>query len=570
MVPIEHARMDNRTALQWDKDDCAYMGLVKFDLLGLGMLAALQYCIDTVHDTLGESWDLHSIPKEEPGVYDQLCHADSVGVFQVESRAQMATLPRLRPRRFYDLVIEVALIRPGPIQGRAVHPYIRRKAGDEPVTYLHPKLQPVLERTKGVPLFQEQLMQMAMAVGDINGDDADLLRRAMGSKRGIEKISTLKAKLYEGMARHGITGDLADEIYLKIEAFANFGFAESHSISFALLVYSSTWFRLHYPAAFLAALLRAQPMGFYSPQSLVADARRHGVTVHRPHIQLSSAHATLEARDPDKAVTVTGSKACLGEHQPPVGDFNPDVPFDHETHRRDGAFAVRLGLAGIRSIGTTLAETIVDDRNRHGPYRDMADLVRRTGLTAAQVEALATAGVFDCFQLTRRQALWAAGQAAEERLDRFAGITAIGPPPMLPGMTDIETTMADLWATGISTGDHPMTHVRTGLHAAGVLSAQQLRTAPAGRRVHVAGVVTHRQRPATASGVTFMNLEDETGMINVVISVGVWNRYRRTARDSSALIIRGRVERARGVTNLVADHFQQLPLTARTTSRDFR
>jgi error-prone DNA polymerase len=576
VVPIEHARMENRTVLQWDKDDCAYMGLVKFDLLGLGMLAALQYCIDTVRDTLGEAWDLHSIPKEEPGVYDQLCRADSVGVFQVESRAQMATLPRLRPRRFYDLVIEVALIRPGPIQGGAVHPYIRRKAGEEPVSYLHPTLEPVLERTKGVPLFQEQLMQMAMAVGGISGDDADLLRRAMGSKRGIEKISSLKAKLYAGMASTGITGELADEIYLKIEAFANFGFAESHSISFALLVYASTWLRLHYPAAFLAALLRAQPMGFYSPQSLVADATRHGVQVARPDLQTSGVHAQLEPLEPidpragGDVPTATGSAACLADQQPPVGEFNEHADFDHAAHRRDAAYAVRLGLAGVRSIGQTVAERIVAERDRSGPYADLADLVRRTELTATQVEALATAGAFDCFDLTRRQALWEAGRAAQESPDRFAGVTAAGPPPTLPGMSSVETTMADLWATGISTDTHPMQHVRNDLAVAGILTAAQLRTAEAGRRVRVAGVVTHRQRPATASGVTFMNLEDETGMINVVVSVGVWQRHRRTARDSAALIVRGRVERARGVTNLVADHVEQLPLAARTTSRDFR
>jgi error-prone DNA polymerase len=311
VCPIEHARKEGRTVLQWDKDDCAWMGLVKFDLLGLGMLAALQYTFDLVRDSLGETWTLGSIPREEAGVYDMLCRADSIGVFQVESRAQMGTLPRLQPRRFYDLVVEIALIRPGPIQGGAVHPYIRRKLGQEPVTYLHPKLEPVLERTLGVPLFQEQLMQMAMAVGGCSGEDADLLRRAMGSKRGVEKISSLRATLYDGMAGNGITGDLADSIYEKIEAFANFGFAESHSISFALLVYASAWLKLHYPGAFLAALLRAQPMGFYSPQSLVADARRHGVRVLRPDVQLSGADAVLEAMRPHgPAASTRPSRWC--------------------------------------------------------------------------------------------------------------------------------------------------------------------------------------------------------------------------------------------------------------------
>ncbi|MFB6721183.1 error-prone DNA polymerase [Kribbella sp. NPDC056345] len=571
VVPIEHARKEKRTVLQWDKDDCAWMGLVKFDLLGLGMLAALQYCLDMVREQLGESWLLHTIPKEEAGVYDQLCRADSVGVFQVESRAQMATLPRLKPRRFYDLVTEIALIRPGPIQGGAVHPYIRRRTGEEPISYLHPKLQPVLARTLGVPLFQEQLMQMAMAVGEIDGDEADLLRRAMGSKRGVEKISSLKAKLYAGMERNGITGDLADEIYAKIEAFANFGFAESHSISFALLVYSSTWLRLHYPAAFLAALLRAQPMGFYSPQSLVADARRHGVEVRRPDLLRSGINAELEVLvDGQELTGPTGSPSCLKDPQPLVGPFDGSKPFDSTLHRRDGAFAVRLGLSEVRTVGEKGAKLIVEERERGGDYRDMADLVRRTGITAAQVEALATAGVFDCFGLDRRQALWEAGRAAEERPDRLAGVSTAGPPPTLPGMSDIETDMADLWSTSITATSHPMQRVRDQLRADGILSAAQLREVPNGTRVRVAGVVTHRQRPATASGVTFMNLEDETGMANIVITKGCWHRHAAVARNASAMIIRGRVERAGEVTNLSAEHLERLPLATRTPSRDFR
>ncbi len=294
VCPIERGRMDARTVLQWDKDSCAWMGLVKFDFLGLGILSAMQYTLDLVAARLGETWTLQSLPKEEAGVYDMLCRADSIGVFQVESRAQVGTLPRLQPRKFYDLVIEIALIRPGPIQGGAVHPYIRRATGREEITYLHEALKPVLEKTLGVPLFQEQLMQIAVAVGGCTGDDADLLRRAMGSKRGVEKIERLKAKLYAGMAMHGITAEVADEIYARIQAFASFGFAESHAISFALLVYASSWLKLHYPGAFLAGLLRAQPMGFYSPQSLVADARRHGVEVRRPDIAVSGVDADLE------------------------------------------------------------------------------------------------------------------------------------------------------------------------------------------------------------------------------------------------------------------------------------
>ncbi|WP_433020070.1 error-prone DNA polymerase [Kribbella sp. CA-294648] len=571
VVPIEHARKEKRTVLQWDKDDCAWMGLVKFDLLGLGMLAALQYCLDLVREHTGEEWSLHTIPKEEAGVYDQLCRGDSVGVFQVESRAQMATLPRLLPRRFYDLVTEIALIRPGPIQGGAVHPYIRRRTGEEPITYLHPKLQPVLERTLGVPLFQEQLMQMAMAVGGIDGDEADLLRRAMGSKRGVEKISSLKTKLFEGMAANGITGDLAEEIYDKIEAFANFGFAESHSISFGLLVYTSTWFRLHYPAAFLAALLRAQPMGFYSPQSLVADTRRHGVETRRPDLDRSGVNATLEPFvDGQELTGPTGDPACLVDPQPVVGPFDPTAPFTTSTHRRDGAYAVRLGLTDVRSIGEKDAEKIVAERDAGGPYASMADLVRRTGITAKQVDALATAGAFDGFGLDRRQALWQAGAAAEERPGRLPGISAAGPPPMLPGMSEIETDMADLWSTSITTTSHPVQRIRGWLRDQGILSAADLRQAQDGTRVRVAGVIKHRQRPATASGVTFINLEDETGMSNIVVSIGAWNANAKTARTAAAVIVTGRVQRTGQVVNLNAERLEPLPLAAKTKSRDFR
>ncbi|HWR84796.1 MAG TPA: error-prone DNA polymerase, partial [Rhodoglobus sp.] len=345
VVPIEHARMDGRTVLQWEKDDCAWMGLVKFDLLGLGMLAALQYALDLIRDTTGEDWQLDTIPQEEQGVYDMLCRADSIGVFQVESRAQMGLLPRLQPRSYYDLVVQIALVRPGPIQGGAVHPFVRRKLGKEPITYPHPKLEPVLERTLGVPVFQEQLMQMAMAVGECTGDDADLLRRAMGSKRGLERIDSLREKLYAGMARNGITGALADELYGRIQAFANFGFAESHSLSFGLLVYASSWVKLHYPAVFLASLLRAQPMGFYSPASLVADAERHGVEVRRPCILRSGALTGLESlADPAQRgpLEPTGLDACLEREQPHVPVFDPKAPDETLAHRRDGRFAVRM------------------------------------------------------------------------------------------------------------------------------------------------------------------------------------------------------------------------------------
>lgn len=573
VVPIEHARMEKRTVIQWDKDDAAWMGLVKFDLLGLGMLAALQYCFDLIRAATGEEWSLDAIPKEEAAVYDMLCRADSIGVFQVESRAQMGLLPRLQPRRFYDLVIEIALIRPGPIQGGAVHPYVRRKVQGETVTYAHPKLKPVLERTLGIPIFQEQLMQMGMAVGDLTGEDADVLRRAMGSKRGIERIESVKEKLYAGMKRNGLEGDVADDIYAKIQAFANFGFAESHSLSFALLVYASSWLKLHYPGAFLAALLRAQPMGFYSPASLTADARRHGVRVLRPDLHLSGADATLEPLEPlgEGGAPATGRDACTDRRQPPVPLFDATAPDESAAHRRDGAFAVRLGLAAVTGIGQSLAQRIVAAREAYGPFRDLRDLVRRTNATEAQVEALATAGAFEGMGISRREGLWLAGDAAKDRTEFLEGTLVSVQPPLFPDQSSYDILAADLWATGLSTDDHPLVHYRSQLDARGVLTARGLRTHEVGRRVEVAGLVTHRQRPATASGITFLNLEDEHGLMNVICSKGVWDRYRRVLRDAPALIARGMLERSpEGVTNLVADAFEDLRIGVQHRSRDFR
>ncbi len=569
VVPVEHARMEDRTVIQWDKDDAAWMGLVKFDLLGLGMLAALQHCFDLIRESTGEVWELSTIPKEEAAVYDMLCRADSIGVFQVESRAQMGLLPRLQPRRFYDLVIQIALIRPGPIQGGAVHPFVRRKMGAEKVTYAHPKLEPVLRRTLGIPVFQEQLMQMAMAVGECTGEDADLLRRAMGSKRGMERIDSLREKLYEGMARNGLVGEAADAIYTRIQAFANFGFAESHSLSFALLVYASSWIKLHYPAAFLAGLLRSQPMGFYSPASLVADARRHGVQVLRPHLVHSAAVDGIELIGDDAAAT--GRAECVERVQPAVGAFDRHAPDLSAAHRRDGSWAVRLGLAGVTGVGAGTAKRIVAERERAGEYRDMHDLVRRTGITQAQVEALATAGAFEHWGASRRESLWAAGTAAQDRPEYLPGTVTAVQPPLFPDPSSYETLAADLWATGISTDDHPLAHFRPQLDARRVLRSSAMRVHEDGRRVEVAGLVTHRQRPATASGITFLNLEDEDGLVNVICSQGVWNRYRRVVRESPALIARGILERSpEGVTNLVADAFEDLRVGVSHASRDFR
>ena len=537
------ARKPIRTVLQWDKDDCAPNGLVKFDLLGLGMLSALSNCFTFVADWHGVRYDLATIPPEQPCVYQMLWRADSVGVFQVESRAQMATLPRLRPENLYDLAIEVALIRPGPIQGDSVHPYIRRRDKLEAVTYPHPMLEPVLERTLGIPLFQEQLMQIAVTAADFSPAEADQLRRAMGSKRSGDRIERMRTRLYDGMSRNGITGEVADTIYEKIKAFAAFGFAESHAMSFALLVYASSWLKLHYPAAFCAALLNAQPMGFYSPQSLVHDAKRHGIEVRSPEINLSAAGASLETgHGPSQC-------SCLDAPQP----------------------AVRLGLASVRTIGDDLAERIAAERDAAGPFTSMADLTYRIGLSVEQVEALATAGAFGCFDLSRRDALWAAGRVATRRPDQLDLPTFDeSRRPPLPKMTQPEQLIADMWATGITPEVYPTALFRDRLDALGVIDAATLKQVENGTRVTVGGIVTHRQRPATARGVTFLNLEDETGMVNVICDSVVWARYRRVAREAGGLLIRGMLERTGKVVNVLAERIEKLPLGLRIRSRDFR
>jgi len=541
VCPVEPARMKDRTVLQWDKDDCAYAGLTKFDLLGLGMLSAIRYTFDMAEKWDGTELSLYGIPADDPKVFDMLCAGDTVGVFQIESRAQMSTLPRLRPRTFYDLVIEIALIRPGPIQGGAVHPYLRRRDGLEPVTYPHPSLEPVLGRTLGIPLFQEQLMSVAVQAAGFTPGEADELRRAMGNKRSHAKMQALRDRLYAGMAENDITGTAADQIYTQIEAFASYGFPESHSISFAFLANASAWLKLYHPAAFLAGLLGAQPMGFYTPQSLVHDARRHGVTVLPVDINQSAADATLE----------------------PVAADQPRTP------------AVRLGLTAVRGISDSLAGAIVAARTAGGPFGSLTDLTARARLDEKQLEALATAGAFQSLDASRRGALWAAGTAARHRPGQLDAPTEPEPPP-LPGMSRQELLAADLWSTGISS-DYPTSLIRGRLDRLGVLTAQQLRGIADRTRVTVAGVVTHRQRPPTAGGVTFLSLEDETGLLNVVVPAGVWARHARVARTARALVVRGMLERSGhtndghpGAINIVAEHLQRLPLAVPAGSRDFR
>jgi error-prone DNA polymerase len=547
--PIEWARMEDRSVLQWDKDDCAAAGLVKFDLLGLGMLTMLHLAVDLVREHEGVEIDLATIP-QEPEVYDLLGTADTVGVFQVESRAQMATLPRLRPRTFYDLVIEVALIRPGPIQGGSVHPYLRRRNGEEPVTYPHPMLEDCLKKTLGVPLFQEQLMQMAIDIAGFTPAESDQLRQAMGSKRSHARMAAMRVRLLAGMAERGIAGATAEELATKFEAFADFGFPESHSVSFAYLVYSSSWIKLHYPAEFACALLNAQPMGFYSPHTIVRDAIRHGVEVLGPDLNASRKDCTLEPRTADAG---------------PVGHPRPGWHADPSTR------ALRMGLRYVRGLADALLDRIDAERER-APFTGLEDFTRRTGAPTDAIEALATAGAFDSLGQTRRSALWAAGALRDARPDKLPGlVTGVEAPP-LPGMTEVEETAADLWATGLSAGRHPTEFVRERLADRGVVTIEALHELPHRSVVEVAGTVTHRQQPDTAKGVVFVNLEDETGLLNVICTADVWRRFRKVARMSPALVVRGMLERYQGVINVVAQRIEDLPLTAAdlVRSRDFR
>ena len=552
VCPVEPARMPTRTVLQWDKDDCAAAGLVKFDLLGLGMLEALHHIVDLAAEHHGVELDLAALPQED-AVYDLLCRADTVGVFQVESRAQMGTLPRVQPRCFYDLAVEVALVRPGPIQGHAVHPYIRRRRGEEPVTYLHPLLEPALRRTLGVPLFQEQLMQIAVDVAGFTPSDADELRQAMSHKRSDERMAALRDRLFAGMAARGVPDDVAQKVFESLSAFANFGFPESHSLSFASLVYASAWLKLHYPAAFTAGLLNAQPMGFWSPQSLLADAKRHGISVLRPDVNASRAGAA------------------------PLG-----------------ASGLRLGLSSVRFIGTGTAERLAAGQ----PWESQEDLVRRGGLNRAQLEALALSGALDGLtgrpppsgqqapsgqrapsgqQATggrvdaadRRALVWAAGAAAQATRGRLPGIVTGAVAPPLPPRAAIEEVRDDLWSIGVTPDRTAIELGRQALVRRGVATIAEVVEGPPSKVV-VAGVVTHRQQPDTARGAVFLNLEDETGMLNVVCSKGAWARWRTVARSSPALIVKGRLERAQGVVNLIAERFEPVALGPVPGSRDFR
>ncbi|MBD3688672.1 error-prone DNA polymerase [Nanchangia anserum] len=546
VCPVTWANTPGRSVLQWDKDDCADAGLVKFDLLGLGMLTALRLAFTSltqrsVAPPRGTTWDMASLNPEDDGVFDLLQRADTVGVFQVESRAQMSVLPRLKPQTFYDIVIAVALVRPGPIQGQAVNPYLRRRRGREAVTYPHPLTKRALEKTLGVALFQEQLMQLAEDAAGFSPSQADELRKAMGAKRSAQRMAALKPALFAGMAERGIDEAGAEQIWRQLQGFADFGFPESHAFSFAGIVYASAWLKVHYPEDFYAAVLAAQPLGFYSPLTLVEDARRHGVRVHPADVNYSQVDACVEA--------------------------DPESP---------SGLAVRLGLAPLKGLGKERARIIVEARATR-PYASMEDVATRTRLPVVALETLAESGAMASLNITRRAGMWAAGGVAQSAPTRHGWVQEVLPEtapgataPPLVEMSAREDMIADIRTGGVSHSGFPTAFIRDDLHARGIRPLSAVTTHRCGERVTIAGIITHRQRPHTAVGTTFLSLQDETGLVNVVCSAGMWERFRPVVTTAPAVVIRGRVERGDGARSVVAEYAEPLEVSAAAPARNYR
>ena len=526
VVPLEPATMPGRSVVQWDKDDCAALGIVKVDLLGLGMMSLLEDALAMIR-WRGGAVDLAHLP-QDPKVYRMLQEADTIGVFQVESRAQMATLPRLRPERFYDLVVQVAIIRPGPIVGDMVHPYLRRRAGREPITVPHPDLEPILRRTLGVPLFQEQLLRMAMATAGFTGGEAEELRRAFGFKRSERAMREVELKLRAGMARQGISGDAAEAIVHSITAFALYGFPESHAASFALLAYASAYLKAHHPAAFYAALLNNQPMGFYDPATIVGDAGRHGQIMRPADVSYSG---WLCAIEPDGAV--------------------------------------RLGLRYVRGLREEAGRRLEAERQRQ-PFDSVEDLVKRGGLRRDEVARLARVGALVSLEPERRAALWEAERAGRPAGALYRDLVAPREPSPLRPMSAGERLVADYDGTGLTLGPHPMAFGRGRLGRMGVSRASDLAAFRHGARVKVAGAVVVRQRPGTAKGFVFLNLEDETGLINVIVRPALFRHHRLTLVNEPFLLVEGTLQRQDNVTSVRAERLW--PLRHRLTavpSHDF-
>lgn len=540
LVPIENASMPDRTVIQWDKDDLDDLGLLKVDLLGLGMLAAIRRALALVEDFRSRRFTMADVPAEDAEVYDMISRADTVGVFQIESRAQMSMLPRLRPRNYYDLVIEVAIIRPGPIQGGMVHPYLRRRNGEELVTYPSPAVESVLQRTLGVPIFQEQVMQLAVVAAGFTPGEADRLRRAMAAWKRRGGLGHFEQKLIEGMRARGYADEFAHQIFQQIQGFGEYGFPESHAASFALLVYVSCWLKCHEPAAFTAALLNSQPMGFYAPAQLVRDARNHGVEVRAVDVRFSDHDCTLEAVDP--AV-------------PPGPQRVP---------------ALRLGFNRVRSLSADAAARIVAAR-ADAAFTDVQDLARRAALDRGELEALAAAGALAPLSGNRHLSFW--GVAGTERELPLAPRGDLAEPtPLLPPPTEGQDIVADYRAVGLTLGRHPLALLRERFNAEKLLPAAALLDLPHGRQVRVAGIVLTRQRPASASGVTFVTLEDETGQVNLIVWERVGLAQRRALLESRLMEVRGELQREGLVIHVIVQKMvdrSALLGELLTVSRDF-
>jgi len=547
VVPLEPARMPGRMVMQWDKDDLDDLRMIKVDLLGLGMLAAIKETTDLVLDHEGVEIDLAHLPQDDPNVFRMLRRADTVGVFQVESRAQMATLPRMRPTRFYDLVVEVAIIRPGPIAGKMVSPYLRRRAGIAPVTYPHPDLEPILKRTLGIPLFQEQIMRMAMTIGGFTGGRAEELRRALCARRSTERMQRLMEQLRDGMAEKGIRETAQDEIVRSIISFALYGFPESHAASFALIAYASAWLKFHHAAAFFTALFNQWPMGFYHPATLVRDAQRHGLDIRPVDVTKSAWACTMEPLDRRSSIV------------------------DRRSNSRYLTFssghAIRLGLKYVKGLSRGLGERIVRERADR-PFAGVADLAQRTGASAKEGLVLAQTGALSAMGMDRRDAMWQA-LAARSATGILKGSAREDPEDALPPMGPADKVAADYNGTGLSTGRHPMSLVRRELSGMGASTADALPGLPDGRLVKVGGMVIVRQRPGTAKGFFFATIEDETDLANIVVSPDRYRLHRALLCTESFILVEGRLQNRNGIVSVRASRFRRLSLPVGHRGRNF-
>ncbi|HKA08245.1 MAG TPA: error-prone DNA polymerase [Gemmataceae bacterium] len=543
LVPIENAAMPDRTVVQWDKDDLDALGILKVDCLALGMLTAIRKCFDLLDRHHGQRWELATVPAEDPVVYDMVCHADTIGVFQIESRAQMSMLPRLRPREFYDLVIEVAIVRPGPIQGKMVHPYLRRRQGKESVEFPSEAIREVLSKTLGVPIFQEQAMRLAVVAAGFTPGEADQLRRAMGVWRKSGVMGKFQAKLINGMLERGYPREFAERVYQQICGFGEYGFPESHAASFALLVYVSAWLKCHHPAAFAAALLNSQPMGFYGPAQLVGDARKHGVEVRPIDVNFSEWDCTLEPGDRSQGSGVRGqeSEANLSSLTPDSCLLTP---------------ALRLGFRLIGGLNRKHADNIVESRG-DGRFQRFSEFIHRTGLRAAALKRLSQADAFGSLQMDRQSTLW---RALPERGPRttFDANDRDEAAVSLPPLTPLEEVLADYWSAGLTLRQHPISFFRRELESLGIAPAERLFVLDNDRRVIVAGVVLLRQRPSTAKGITFVTLEDETGTVNLIVRMEVWEKYRRVARTAVTMIAHGLLQKEGEVIHVLVSRLEDM------------